>query len=412
MARPWTIIAAADATEAEVVSMSQELPDGIATHPSTGEAPMVMGSLAVSDLQAFISNHPGRLAAVVEDVFSQRVDPPMIPSVSAASSVASTYPWGIQYLNADVVRGKGAGVSVYVLDTGVRITHNEFGGRAFAGVDVAASGGYPGTLALCSPSNATCADDQHGHGSHCAGTVGASTYGVADGASIWAMKVLSNAGSGWTSWQIMAEQWILSTGNRPAVVSTSIQANYNDYGQQTSIDALVADGVTVVVAAGNAADDACSWNPAWISSAITVAAFGGNSGSSWDRSGYSNYGSCIDVYAPGTSILSLGPFSDTQTYLNTGTSMACPHVAGLAARMYEAYPTAGSMTAAERWNLLTAINCTGCVTNDATPIPTVNLVAGAAPFPTPSPTTAPPTPSPTASPTPYPTLYPTPSPTP
>eukprot|EP00959_Pyramimonas_sp_CCMP1952_P148205 3101033-Pyramimonas_sp.AAC.1 len=96
------------------------------------------------------------------------------------------------------------------------------------------------------------------------------------------MKVLNDAGSGWTTWSILAEQWILSSGNRPAVVSISIQANYNDLAEETSIDNLVADGVTVVVAAGNANADACTYNPAWISSAITVAAFGGASGSSWD----------------------------------------------------------------------------------------------------------------------------------
>jgi len=238
---------------------------------------------------------------------------------------------------------------------------------------------------VCSPSSTTCADDQHGHGSHCAGTVGASTYGVADGATIWAMKVLDNAGSGFTTWSILAEQWVLSSGNRPAVVSISIQGNSNSVAEETSIDNLVADGVTVVVAAGNSNQDACGWNPAGISSAITVAAFGGTSGSSWDRSSYSNWGSCVDVYAPGTNVISLGPSSDTQTWSNTGTSMACPHVAGLAARMYEAYPTAASMTASERWSLLTATACTGCVTNAATPTPTVNLVAMALSA-TPSPT--------------------------
>ncbi|CAK0893244.1 unnamed protein product [Prorocentrum cordatum] len=224
------------------------------------------------------------------------------------------------------------------------------------------------------------------------------------------MKVLDNSGSGWTTWSILAEQWILASGNRPAVVSISIQANYNSYAEQASIDSLVAVGVTVVVAAGNYNQDACKWNPAWIPSAITVAAFGGTSGNSWDRSGYSNWGSCIDTYAPGTNILSTGPWSDTHTYSNSGTSMACPHVSGLAARMYEAYPTAGSLSAAARWSLLTATSCFGCVTNDATPIPTVNLVIKALSCNA-SDLTATPTASPTRSPTLLPTVSPTPSPT-
>merc|ERR1719188_2781875 len=119
------------------------------------------------------------------------VDDPVINDGDVRSE-RRTYPWGIQYLQADACRGRGVGVHVYVQDTGVRITHNEYGGRAFAGVDLTNPATYPGTLTVCSPSSTTCADDQHGHGSHCAGTVGASTYVVADGATIWAMKVLND----------------------------------------------------------------------------------------------------------------------------------------------------------------------------------------------------------------------------
>ncbi|CAK0904452.1 unnamed protein product, partial [Prorocentrum cordatum] len=426
-ARQWLLVLADDATDGELANISREFADGQQTKPSSGQMPLVAGSLTEEALDAMLERYFGRVRFVEEDEYQLKVTDSLANTGTSSAGPARkaktpTYPWGIQYVEADACRGKGAGVHVYVLDTGIRITHNEFGGRAFAGVDVAASGTYPGTLTVCSPLSTTCAADFHGHGSHCAGTAGASTYGVADGATLWAMKVLDNSGSGWTSWSILAEQWILSSGNRPAVVSISIQANYNSYAEETSIDNLVADGVTVVVAAGNYNQDACLWNPAWISSAITVAAFGGTSGNSWDRSGYSNWGSCIDAYAPGTNILSTGPWSDTHTYSSTGTSMACPHISGLAARMYEAYPTAGSMTAAARWTLLTATSCTGCVTNDATPSPTVNLVIKAlscstsniTASPTASPTGSPtalPTASPTATPTLLPTVSPTPSPT-
>ncbi|CAK0907129.1 unnamed protein product [Prorocentrum cordatum] len=441
-ARPWKVLLQSDATDAELKQMSAEFSGGLQSHPGMGEVPLLFGNLTQDGLKALLDKYPGRVKAIQEDEFIKMVDDPQFDD---RESERRTYPWGLQYIQADLVRGRGVGVHVYVLDTGIRITHTEFGGRAFAAVDVAASGTYPGTLAVCSPTSTTCADDVHGHGSHCAGTVGSSSYGVADGATIWSAKVLNNAGSGWTTWMVLAEQWILSSGNRPAVVSTSIQVGpgWTDLPWQASTDALVADGVVVVVAAGNYNQDACTFSPAFIPSAITVAAFGGASGTSWDRASYSNWGSCIDVYAPGTSVLSTGPSSDFHTQYMTGTSMACPHVAGLAARMFEAYPTAGALTAAERWDLLTANNCTGCVTNDATPTPTVNLVAYAmaanpcsvtdgsgpsasypcdcgtnlctdgevctsatdtcASVPTPSPTAAPtpsPTPSPTGAPTP------------
>ncbi|CAK0880040.1 unnamed protein product [Prorocentrum cordatum] len=390
--RQWSIVLADDATDEEMRRMSREFSNGQRSHPGRGEVPFVAGSATETALNALLVKYTGRVRFVQEDQFLKRV-PDMKPfEADELPLQRQTYPWGIQYVEADVVRGRGAGVHVYVLDTGIRITHNEFGGRAFAGVDVAASGAYPGYVTLCSPLSTTCAADAQGHGTHCAGTVGASTYGVADGATIWAMKVLDDEGSGWSTWSILAEQWILSSGNRPAVVSMSLGGAGTSLSEQASIDALVADGVTVVVAAGNSNQDACGFNPAGVPSAITVAAFGGSWGDSWDRSSYSNWGSCVDVYAPGTRVLSAGPLSDTHSWYATGTSMACPHVSGLAARMYEAHPTAGSMTAAERWDLLTAKTCVGCITDGATSSPTVNLVILA-------PTAAPPA-SPTASPTP------------
>jgi len=166
------------------------------------------------------------------------------------------------------------------------------------------------------------------------------------------------------------------------------------------------------VAAGNDHTTACSFTPAFTPSAITVGSYGGDSGSSSDMSWFSNYGPCIDVWAPGTSIISTVASSDTATYTMSGTSMACPHVSGLAAIMYEAYPSAGSMNASERWDLLTATNRTDWVTAIPSTPSSVNLVAEA-PTPTPSPTASL-TPAPTFAPaptsTPSPTFTPAPTP--
>jgi len=283
-------------------------------------------------------------------------------------------------------------VNVYVLDTGIRTTHTSFGGRAFAGADVATTGSFE----LCAPSSTSCALDNHWHGTHCAGIVGAQDFGVADGATLWAMKVLDDTGSGYVSWSIAAEQYVLSSGARPAVVSISIQGSGNSQNEKNSIDMLVADGVTVVVAAGNYDDDACGYNPAFIPSAITVGSYGGTSGSSTDKSPFSNYGSCLDVWAPGTYIYSTYISNDNAVAWASGTSQACPHVSGLAAIMYEEYPTAGSMTASQRWDLVTVSKRTNYVTGIPTTPASVNLVALA---PTGSPTPSPPTSSPTPGPT-------------
>jgi len=302
-----------------------------------------------------------------------------IPVPVNSSLQQRTYPWGIVDINANMVRGRGVGTNVYVLDTGVRTTHSLFGGRAFPGVDFST-----GVLDVCSPTDTSCAADAYGHGTHCAGTVGATTYGVADGATLWAMKVLSDLGSGFVWWFVDTQQWILTNGIRPAVVSMSLGGSHQLTSEQVSIDSLVNDGITVVVAAGNDNTDACTFAPAWIPSAITVASYQTGGG----KSSFSNYGTCVDVWAPGSGIMSLGVLDDSGLALNSGTSMACPHVSGLAAIMYQHHAMAGTMTASQRWDLLTGSQRTGYVTGIPTTPVSVNLVALA-------PTSAPATPAPT-----------------
>lgn len=207
--------------------------------------------------------------------------------------------------------GTGAGVTVYVIDTGMRSTQVEYAGRTASGYD-AVGDGY-GT------------EDCNGHGTHVAGTVGGTTYGVAKQVTLVPVRVLDCGGSGTNSGVIAGMDWVASRGG-PAVANMSLGG-----GASTAIDSAIARmtsaGVTVAVAAGNSSTDACSSSPARASSAITVAA-----SNRYDELSYfSNYGSCVDVIAPGEDITSswIGGSSATNTI--SGTSMASPHVAGAAA---------------------------------------------------------------------------------
>jgi aqualysin 1 len=207
----------------------------------------------------------------------------------------------------------GAGVTAYIIDTGIRITHNEFGGRASSGRDFV--------------DNDSNADDCNGHGTHVAGTVGGNTYGVAKGVSLVAVRVLNCSGSGTTSGVIAGIDWVTSqhtTGK--AVANMSLGG-----GASTALDNAVrnsiADGVVYAIAAGNSNRNACNFSPARTAEAITV----GATTSTDARASYSNKGRCLDLFAPGSSITSAWYTSNTATNTISGTSMAAPHVAGVAA---------------------------------------------------------------------------------
>ncbi len=215
----------------------------------------------------------------------------------------------------------GAGVNLYVLDTGIRTSHSEFGGRATVGYDAIGDGYY--------------GQDCNGHGTHVAGTAGGSTYGVAKGVNLISVRVLNCSGSGTWSGVIAGVDWV--TANR---VGLSVANMSLGGGAYTALDQAVQNsinsGVTYVVAAGNNGANACNYSPARVSAAITV----GNTTSSDARSSSSNYGSCLDLFAPGTSITAAWYGSDTQTNTISGTSMASPHVAGVAAMYLEYNPGA------------------------------------------------------------------------
>ena len=217
----------------------------------------------------------------------------------------------------------GNGVNAYIIDTGIRTTHNEFGGRATFGVNYA--GGKN--------------DDCHGHGTHVAGTVGGTKYGVAKAVRLIAVKVLNCAGSGSTTGVVSGIDWVKQKANGLSVANMSLGG-----GASSTIDQAVANavgaGITFAVAAGNSNANACNYSPARVGVAITV----GATTSTDQRASYSNVGTCVDIFAPGSSITSAWKNSNTATNTISGTSMASPHVAGAAALYLEANPGASPST--------------------------------------------------------------------
>jgi len=221
----------------------------------------------------------------------------------------------------------GSGVTVYVIDSGIRFSHSQFaGGRAVTGYD-AIDGGS--------------ADDCNGHGTHVAGTVGGSTYGVAKAARLVGVRVLDCSGNGSYSGVIAGVDWV--TGNHaagaPAAANMSLGGPTSS-SLDTAINNSINDGVTYAVAAGNDGAVACNYSPARIAAAITV----GSTTSNDARSSFSNYGTCLDLFAPGSNIVSASYASDTGTATMSGTSMASPHLAGIAALYLETNTAAAPAT--------------------------------------------------------------------
>ena len=214
----------------------------------------------------------------------------------------------------------GAGVKAYIIDTGVRATHSEFAGRVAPGYTAVVDGF--GT------------DDCNGHGTHVAGTVGGRTYGIARQVTIVPVRVLDCFGSGTLSGVIAGIDWVTANNKgAPAVANMSLGAAATAT-VDAAVERLVSAGVTAVVAAGNSNVDACGTSPARTPSAITV----GATDSTDARAVYSNFGTCVDIFAPGTGITSSWIDSDTATNTISGTSMASPHVTGVAALIVAANP--------------------------------------------------------------------------
>ena len=219
----------------------------------------------------------------------------------------------------------GANSYAYIVDSGIDIDHGDFGGRAIWGMT--AGDLRPGT-------------DDNGHGTHCAGTTGSNSYGVAKEATLVAVKVLNALGSGTTSDIVEGLEWVLTDHNsRPdarSVVNLSLGGSGTNLPMEDAVQNLIDGGVTACIAAGNSDDDACNYTPARVADAITVGASDIND---WSAT-FTNYGTCLDIFAPGVDVLSTVPGEDTDVY--DGTSMATPHVVGAVARYMSSQSSAPS----------------------------------------------------------------------
>jgi subtilisin family serine protease len=280
----------------------------------------------IYDLSPGLANRLGRQSGKVAWVEEDKNVELVLPSSVSAAGVQSAAPWGLDRIDQTDLplnssysyASDGSGVTSYVVDTGILASHTDFGGRVRAGYDA-----FNGNTIDC-----------NGHGTHVAGTIGGSIYGVAKATSLVAVRVLDCSGAGTLSGVVAGIDWAVNDhASGPAVMNLSLGGGASA-SLDSAVDRAIADGISVVVAAGNSNIDACTVSPARASNAITV----GATTTSDSRASYSNFGSCLDVFAPGSSVLSAYHTSATATATLSGTSMASPHVAGAAARLLGVNP--------------------------------------------------------------------------
>jgi len=311
----------------------------------------VVNNLGVELMSTYnIGFHHGFAGKISDEALAELQSDPMVMAIevnmivrlseteqTCDGSTSNALSWGLSRISysGDIYNGGlpaafvypydgGAGTTVYVADTGISINHVDFEGRAVHGINYAGGSNTDG----------------NGHGTHCASTVGGATYGVAKSTRLVAVKVLNDGGSGSIQGIVNGVNWVTNNANPyKSVISMSLGGSGTQTALRTAIDNAVSYHIAVVVAAGNSNDDACYYSPAGFASCITVGAtaLGGTGTQRWDaRSTFSNYGTCVHIFAPGTNIRGAWIGSNTATNTISGTSMACPHVAGLSATILAA----------------------------------------------------------------------------
>jgi len=288
-------------------------------HPTEGGAPLATVRATEEQLEKLFQQHPALVEWAEPDTPVE-----LEPSEDSEEVEASGSPWGLDTIGLTRASFTGQGVHIYVMDTGIRTTHQDFGGRAVPTIDTISGGGQ---VKECSPTDATCAADDNGHGTHVAGTAGGTTFGAARDATLHANKVCCGSGT-----NILAGMdWVATKASKPAVMTMSLGSYTTPESSRVALDAVVNSGVTVTVSAGNRGTPSCEKSFTFIRSAIGV----GASDESNTRAGFSNYGECNAIFAPGVRTVSASHTSDTGSSSKSGTSMAAPLVAGVTALLLE-----------------------------------------------------------------------------
>lgn len=322
----WLLVAKKGTIGAQLVNLCEGAKEKACTkvgNPDAGGIAFLEMRGTESDLEELLMLAQGIVEFVEPDVAIEET--PEFDELHAADTPL----WGLERVGSNSRSGTGRGVHAYILDTGIRYSHGQFGGRAVPAFDTT-----KWFAKTCKSTDMDCAADARGHGTHCAGTVAGSSFGVAPQAFLHAIKVLKDNGTGKSSMFIEGLEFLSTSAELPAVGSMSLGGGGNLRAYKTAIDAAIEKGVVVVVAAGNQLDDACLYSPAYVPNAITVGATEPGD-VRWEKS---NFGKCVDIWAPGRFIKSAGVASDTDSALKTGTSMACPHVAGGIALILEEDP--------------------------------------------------------------------------